>query len=133
MTDTGRSPFMIAPAGALASRGTVVSGIDRSGSPSEQVQRMVRSAEIFVFMKGSPAQPACGFSASTVAILDSLGVAYSSFDVLADDAIRAAAKQVAQWPTFPQLWVRGELVGGNDIVTELHQSGELAQLLGVAP
>lgn len=133
MTDTGRSPFMIAPAGSLASRGTVVSGIDRSGGPAEQVERMVRSAEIFVFMKGSPEQPACGFSASTVATLDSLGVAYSSFDVLSDDAIRAAAKQVAQWPTFPQVWVRGELVGGNDIVTELHQSGELARLLGVAP
>jgi monothiol glutaredoxin len=133
MSDIARSPFMIAPAGSVASRGTAASGIDRSGSPAEQVERMVQSAKIFVFMKGSPAQPACGFSASTVAILDSLGVAYSSFDVLADDAIRAAAKQVAQWPTFPQVWLRGELVGGNDIVTELHQSGELARLLGVAP
>jgi monothiol glutaredoxin len=133
MTDTARSPFVIAPGGSLASRGTVVTGIDRSGSPVQQVERMVRSAEVFVFMKGSPAQPACGFSAATVAILDSLGVAFSSFDVLSDDAIRAAAKQVAQWPTFPQVWVGGELVGGNDIVTELHQSGELARLLGVAP
>jgi len=132
MTDTSRNPFMIAPAGSLGSRGTVASGIDLSGSPAEQVKRMVQSAEIFVFMKGSPAQPACGFSASTVAILDSLGVAYSSFDVLSDDAIRAAAKRAAQWPTFPQVWVRGELVGGNDIVTELRDSGELARLLGVA-
>lgn len=133
MTDIARSPFLIAPVGSPASRGTVASGTDRSGSPAEQVERMVQSAEIFVFMKGTPAQPACGFSASTVAILNSLGVAYSSFDVLSDDAIRTAAKQVAQWPTFPQVWVRGELVGGNDIVTELHQTGELAQLLGVAP
>ena len=133
MTDIARSPFVIAPAGSLPSRGTAASGSDRSGSPAEQVERMVQSAGVFVFMKGTPAQPACGFSASTVAILDSLGVAYSSFDVLSDDAIRTAAKQVAQWPTFPQVWVRGELVGGNDIVTELYQSGELARLLGVAP
>jgi monothiol glutaredoxin len=133
MTDIGRSPFVITPAGSPAARRVAASGTDRSGSPVEQVERMVRSAEIFVFMKGSPSQPACGFSASTVAILDSLGVAYSSFDVLSDDAIRSAAKQVAQWPTFPQVWLCGELVGGNDIVTELHQSGELARLLGVAP
>ena len=58
---------------------------------------------------------------------------YSTFDVLADETIRAAAKEVAQWPTFPQVWVRGELVGGSDIVAELYRSGELAQLLGVAP
>jgi len=94
---------------------------------------MVGSADIFVFMKGTPVQPACGFSASTVAILDALGAQYATFDVLADEAIRAAAKEVGQWPTFPQVWVRGELIGGADIVAELHRSGELAQALGVAP
>jgi monothiol glutaredoxin len=133
MSDSASSPFVIAPAGGRGGRATAASVVDRSGSPVEQVERMVRSAEIFVFMKGTPARPACGFSASTTAILDSLGVAYSSFDVLSDDAIRSAAKQVAQWPTFPQVWLRGELVGGNDIVAELYRSGELARLLGVAP
>lgn len=131
MANTTQSPFVIAPAGNRGARATAPSGTDSSGSPLELVERMVRSAEIFVFMKGTPAQPACGFSASTVAILDTLGVAYSSFDVLSDESIRAAAKQVAQWPTFPQVWVRGELVGGNDIVAELYRSGELAGLLGV--
>jgi monothiol glutaredoxin len=133
MTDTTHSPFVIAPSGPHRSGGTAVPGSEPAGSPTERVERMVRSAEVFVFMKGTPAYPACGFSAATVAMLDELGAEYSTFDVLADEAIRAAAKEVGQWPTFPQVWVRGELVGGCDIVAELYRSGELAQLLGVAP
>ncbi|HOC44085.1 MAG TPA: Grx4 family monothiol glutaredoxin [Thermoanaerobaculales bacterium] len=133
MTDAARSPFAIsaprphpAPAAGMPVAGS-------SGSPADRVRQMVGSADIFVFMKGTPVQPACGFSASTVAILDALGAQYATFDVLADEAIRAAAKEVGQWPTFPQVWVRGELIGGADIVAELHRSGELAQALGVAP
>jgi monothiol glutaredoxin len=133
MTDTDRSPFVLAPSGPVRTGGSAVRETEDGGSPAERVARMVRSAEVFVFMKGAPAYPACGFSASTVAMLDQLGAQYSTFDVLSDEAIRAAAKEVAQWPTFPQVWVRGELIGGNDIVAELFRSGELAQLLGVAP
>ena len=133
MTNATHSPFVIAPSGPHRSGGTALHDDPRAGSPAERVERMVRSAEIFVFMKGTPAHPACGFSASTVAMLDELGAQYSTFDVLSDEAIRAAAKEVAQWPTFPQVWVRGELIGGSDIVAELYRSGELARLAGVAP
>jgi len=82
-----------------------------------------------MFIKGSPQAPQCGFSANTVAIMNSLGVRYSTFDVLSDDAVRAAAKEFARWPTFPQVYVRGQFVGGNDILTEMHASGELQQLV----
>ena len=133
MTDTTHSPFVIAPSGPRPTRGSGVREAGYSGSPADRVEQLVRSADVFVFMKGTPEQPACGFSASTVAILDSLGAAYSTFDVLSDEAIRAAAKEIAQWPTYPQVWVRGELIGGADIVAELHHSGELAGVLGVAP
>ena len=90
---------------------------------------MVASAPMFVFIKGTPARPMCGFSANTVAVMDSLDVPYRSFDVLSDEAIRSAAKEFAGWPTFPQVYVRGEFIGGNDIVTEMHSRGELQELV----
>ena len=102
---------------------------DPSLPPSERVERLVSSSDLFVFMKGSPRQPQCGFSANTVAMLDSLGVSYSSFDVLSDEAIRSEAKIYGQWPTFPQVYLKGELIGGNDIVSELFASGELASMV----
>jgi monothiol glutaredoxin len=90
---------------------------------------MVSSAPVFLFMKGMPSAPRCGFSANAVGALDALGVSYTSFDILSDEGIRQAAKDYAQWPTFPQLWVNGELVGGHDIMMEMYQSGELEPLL----
>jgi monothiol glutaredoxin len=105
--------------------GAPVDETDRSAPALERVEKMVASSEVFLFMKGVPEQPLCGFSANSVAILESLGVPYGTFDVLSDEAIRAAAKQYAGWPTFPQLWVRGELIGGNDIMMEMLQTGEL--------
>jgi monothiol glutaredoxin len=98
---------------------------DRSAPALERVEKMVRSSDVFLFMKGFPHQPQCGFSANSVAILETLGVPYSTFDVLSDESVREAAKQYAGWPTFPQLWVGGELVGGNDIMVEMFQTGEL--------
>ena len=71
----------------------------------------------------------CGFSANTVALMDSMGVRYRTFDVLSDESVRAAAKQFAGWPTFPQVFVRGEFIGGNDIITEMAVSGELRELV----
>ncbi len=125
------SPFSIAGgAQAQSFGGAVFEGDDPSLEPTERVRRMVGSSEVFLFMKGTPRMPRCGFSANTVAVLESLGASYRTFDVLSDEAIRGAAKEVAAWPTFPQLWVRGELVGGNDIVTEMYASGELASVLG---
>ena len=102
---------------------------DRSAPALERVEKLIASADVFLFMKGVPEQPQCGFSANTVAILETIGIPYTTFDILSDESIRAAAKQYASWPTFPQLWVRGEFIGGNDIMVEMHQTGELATLV----
>ena len=80
-------------------------------------------------MKGNPGFPQCGFSANTIAILQSFDVPYNTFDILQDSDIRQGLKEYSNWPTFPQLYVDGELVGGNDIITELYQNGELAEII----
>jgi len=84
-------------------------------------------------MKGTPERPACGFSARTVAALDATKVPFAAVDILPDPRIRQELSALSNWPTIPQLFVRGELVGGCDIVTEMYESGELAQVLGVEP
>ena len=81
-------------------------------------------------MKGTPETPQCGFSAQAVAILKEHQVPFHSFNILADESIRQGLKEYANWPTFPQLYVNSELVGGCDIMMELHQSGELKKILG---
>jgi len=106
---------------------------DRSAPALERVERLVASADVFLFIKGVPEQPQCGFSANAVAMLEAIGIPYGTFDILSDESIRAAAKAHASWPTFPQLWVRGEFIGGNDIMMEMYQTGELVALVrGVA-
>ena len=84
---------------------------------------------IVLFMKGTPVFPQCGFSAQVVQALSLLGVKFKSFDVLSDDDLRQGVKEFSHWPTIPQLYVKGEFIGGCDIVREMYQSGELAQLL----
>ena len=84
-----------------------------------------------LFMKGTPNQPACGFSARTSGALNALGVKYAALDILPDPRIREELSGLSGWPTIPQLFVKGELVGGSDIVMEMFESGELAELLGV--
>jgi len=86
--------------------------------------------EVILFMKGSPEAPACGFSARTVGILQSLDTRFAAVDVLPDPRIRQELSALSRWPTIPQLFVGGELVGGCDIVTEMFETGELAELLG---
>ncbi len=86
---------------------------------------------VLLFMKGTPNAPACGFSARTVAALQSLDAKFAAVDVLPDPRIRQELSAISNWPTIPQLFVNGELVGGCDIVTEMYESGELAQALGV--
>jgi monothiol glutaredoxin len=132
MRDNDHNPFQIAQPDQTPAPAVQTSSDDPSLPPRERVAGMVRSSEVFVFMKGHPTQPMCGFSANTVAMLDHLGVSYSTFDVLSDESIRSAAKEYAQWPTFPQVWVNGELIGGNDIVAEMFASGELAAMLGAS-
>ena len=95
------------------------------------IENAIRENQVMLFMKGTPHQPACGFSARTSACLNALGVKYAALDILPDPRIREELSGLSGWPTIPQLFVDGELVGGCDIVTEMFETGELAEKLGV--
>ena len=98
----------------------------------EQVEGLIGSNKVLLFMKGTPEMPRCGFSMRVAGVLDSLGVEYGAIDVLqALEPLREVTGEISDWRTFPQLYVNGELVGGCDIVEEMYESGELAELLGV--
>jgi monothiol glutaredoxin len=101
-----------------------------SDDVSQKISELVSNNEVVLFMKGSALFPQCGFSSRAVAILDHLGVAYETVDVLQDQAIRDGIKAFSDWPTVPQLYVKGEFVGGSDIMMEMFESGELKQLVG---
>jgi len=96
---------------------------------SEKIQNLITSSPVFVFMKGNPNNPMCGFSANTVRILEVLDVPFKSFDILSDPDIRQGVKEFSQWPTYPQIYFQGKLIGGNDILMAMYESGELATLL----
>lgn len=91
---------------------------------------MIKSKKVFLFMKGTPEMPQCGFSAKVTEILQELKTEFDSFDVLSDESIRQGIKEFANWPTIPQLFVDGKLVGGCDIIEEMNTSGELQKLVG---
>src|SRR5579872_1592629 len=92
--------------------------------------RMVRSSDVVLFMKGNRRFPQCGFSATVVSILDQLTSTYETVNILEDPSVREGMKEFSSWPTFPQLYVRGEFVGGADIVKDMYASGELQNKLG---
>ncbi|MDG5487030.1 Grx4 family monothiol glutaredoxin [Sphingomonas sp. BGYR3] len=94
-----------------------------------RIDGLVKSNDVVLFMKGSPLFPQCGFSSRAVAILNHLGAEFESVDVLQDQGIRQGIKEYSDWPTIPQLYVRGEFVGGSDIMMEMFESGELAALV----
>jgi len=98
---------------------------------SQFIENAIAENNVMLFMKGTPNQPACGFSARTSAALNALGVKYAALDILPDPRIREELSGLSGWPTIPQLFVNGELVGGCDIVMEMYESGELAQALDV--
>jgi monothiol glutaredoxin len=98
----------------------------------EAIQAAIADNEVILFMKGTPEAPRCGFSARTVATLEALGAQFAAVDILPDPRIRQELSGLSNWPTIPQLFVKGELVGGCDIVTEMYETGELAQVIGVA-
>ncbi|MDR6627858.1 Grx4 family monothiol glutaredoxin [Caulobacter segnis] len=103
---------------------------DAAASPAlDFIAKTVAENPVVVFMKGVPDQPRCGFSSVVVQILDHLGVAFVGVDVLQDDELRQGVKTFTDWPTIPQLYVKGEFVGGSDIVREMFQSGELKTFL----
>jgi monothiol glutaredoxin len=94
------------------------------------LENAIQENKVMLFMKGTPNEPACGFSARASGCLNALGVQYSALDILPDPRIREELSGLSGWPTVPQLFVNGELVGGSDILLEMFESGELAQLLG---
>jgi len=97
----------------------------------DAIQQAIDENPVILFMKGTPEQPMCGFSARTAGALQSLGTPFAAVDILPDPRIRQELSALSNWPTIPQLFVNGELVGGCDIVTEMYETGELAQVLGV--
>jgi monothiol glutaredoxin len=96
---------------------------------SARIDELVRANDIVLFMKGTALFPQCGFSSRAVAILDHLGVSFETVDVLQDPEIRQGIKEYSDWPTVPQLYVKGEFIGGSDIMMEMFEAGELQQLL----
>jgi len=105
--------------------GEAVTEENTTGDLNDRIKSLIGSSDVFLFMKGIPQMPQCGFSANTVAILNSMNVPFKTFDILTDMDIREGVKQFSNWPTFPQLYIKGQLVGGNDIITEMYQSGDL--------
>jgi monothiol glutaredoxin len=97
----------------------------------EAIQSAISENPVILFMKGTPDQPMCGFSARTVAILQSVGTPFAAVNILPDPRIRQELSGLSNWPTIPQLFIDGDFVGGCDIVTEMYESGELQQALGV--
>ena len=96
---------------------------------SERIQGDIQKNDVMLYMKGTPMFPQCGFSARVIQILTHMGVPFQSANVLEDQELREGVKEFSQWPTVPQLYVKGEFVGGCDIVTEMYQSGELDSLM----
>jgi len=96
---------------------------------AEQIRKEISENEVVLFMKGTPVFPQCGFSAAVVQVLNHLGVKFKGIDVLQDPEVRQGIKEFSSWPTIPQLFVKGEFIGGCDIVRDMFQSGELATVL----
>ena len=98
----------------------------------DKIDGIVNGSDVLLFMKGTPMFPQCGFSSTAVSILERLGVAFEGVDVLADPEIRGGVKEFSDWPTVPQLYVKGEFVGGSDIMMEMYQAGELTAMIEAA-
>jgi monothiol glutaredoxin len=101
-------------------------------SANDRIAELVKNNDVVLFMKGTALFPQCGFSSRAIAILDRLEAKYETVDVLQDPEIRQGIKEYSEWPTIPQLYVRGEFVGGSDIMMEMFESGELQELLAQA-
>ncbi|MDA8793332.1 Grx4 family monothiol glutaredoxin [Bacteriovoracaceae bacterium] len=98
-------------------------------NPNERINKLITENHIVLFVKGNPEMPQCGFSHNTMEIFNRLGKVYKTFNVLADPSIRQGIKDFTNWPTIPQVFVKGEFIGGNDVVTSLYQNGELAEMV----
>jgi monothiol glutaredoxin len=126
-TDPRTDLPMASDADAQARDGS--SAADETNELRDAIAGAIAAHDVIVFMKGTPEAPACGFSARTVAALQDLGVPFAAVDVLPDPRIRAELSALSNWPTIPQLFAHGDLIGGCDIVCEMHESGELEDAL----
>ena len=102
---------------------------DKSQDLKIQIENLLSSSKVVLFMKGNAEMPQCGFSANSVAILKNLGVSFNTFNILNDAEIRQGLKEYSNWPTYPQLYIKGQLIGGNDVITEMYKNGELQEFL----
>ena len=106
-----------------------ISAENKTAELKEQIETLLNGSKVVLFMKGNAEMPQCGFSANSVAILKHLGVNFSTFNILNDPEIRQGLKEYSNWPTYPQLYVKGQLIGGNDVITEMFKNGELQEFL----
>jgi monothiol glutaredoxin len=104
---------------------------DQSTQIRDAIAEAIKDNDVILFMKGTPDGPACGFSARAVAALQAVGAPFAAVDILPDPRLRQELSAISNWPTIPQLFVGGELVGGSDIIVEMYESGELAEAVGV--
>ncbi|KAJ3294378.1 Glutaredoxin 3 [Borealophlyctis nickersoniae] len=118
----------VVPTGA-----TAVDPVHKEADLEKRLKALMNAHAVMLFMKGTPQQPRCGFSRQTVEILNSLNVKYGSFNILADDNVRQGLKKLSNWPTYPQIYINGELVGGLDILKEMVESGEFQKLVPAEP
>ncbi len=119
------------PGSATDLRSGTLPGMSLTEEMRRRLQELIAADDVVLFMKGNRARPQCGFSAAVVEVLDGLVPSYKTVDVLSDPEIRDGIKELSSWPTIPQLYVRGEFIGGSDIVREMHGAGELEAVLGV--
>jgi monothiol glutaredoxin len=110
--------------------GTEVVEENKSNDLNERLKNLIHASDLMVFIKGTPDHPMCGFSAKTLSTLNNLKVPFKTFNILEDGEVRQGLKEYSNWPTYPQVYYKGKLLGGNDIITEMYQSGDLKTLIG---
>lgn len=120
---------MTNPFNVINSEISEIPGANKDLDLKGQIENLLNSSNVVLFMKGNADMPMCGFSANTVSILKNLGVSFKTFNILNDPDIRQGLKDHSNWPTYPQLYIKGQLIGGNDIVTAMFQNGELKEFL----
>src|SRR5271169_2273690 len=130
MSSTEPSPVQDLPMAHNATAPVAPEATSESNPIRDAIKEAISEHKVLLFMKGTPEAPACGFSARTVSILQSLDTPFAAVDILPDPRIREELSALSSWPTIPQLFVDGEFVGGCDIITEMFESGELEQVLG---
>jgi monothiol glutaredoxin len=128
-TDQTTDLPMAAPEASGATGAPATGAASETNELRDAISSAIAEHDVILFMKGTPEAPACGFSARTVAAMQDVGVAFAAVDVLPDPRIRAELSALSNWPTIPQLFAHGELIGGCDIVCEMHESGELEEAL----